>query len=135
MSYFALLSIVIGALLCVKWPLTFAFPQWSERLITQRLYTDEKPRWIWLVIPFGLSLIVLTWYMHFSSDVPYSIVLTLIVTVSMLKMAEMVFNYAEFREWLDLAVVEPLRRSSLDSFQVALTVAGMILIALGIYIY
>lgn len=133
MSYFAVLSILYGGLMCAKWPVSVAFPNWSERLITQRAYTEEKPRWLVPVALFGVTLIALTWYMHFTSDVSYSIVITLVITLTVVKLGQLMFNYERFHQWADRMV--HIDRRTLDAIHITMLVVGGILIALGIFVY
>jgi len=96
-NYFQVLSIVFGLILILTRPAIQFFPKQWNAFELNTAYTEKQPRWVWYGGIFGLSLVVFTWYMHFTAGVPYSIIITLMLTLTLVKMSQVLFNYKQFR--------------------------------------
>ena len=123
MNYFQFLSIAFGLILILTRPaIQFFQKQWNAFELNTA-YTEKQPRWVWYVGIFGLGLVIFTWYMHFTAGVPYSIIITLMLTVTLVKMSQVLFNYKQFRAFA-VRVLEKDRKT--------LTLINIFALALGI---
>ena len=81
----------------------------------------------------GVALVAITWFMHLHSEVRYSLVATLIVTLGIVRDSQVLFNYARFRAAL-LRLADS-RPAVITALSVASGVLGMTLILLGLLVY
>ena len=128
MNYFQVLSIVFGLILILTRPAIQFFPKQWNAFELNTAYTEKQPRWVWYVGIFGLGLVIFTWYMHFTADVPYSIIITLMLTVTLVKMSQVLFNYKQFRAFV-VRVLEKDRKtlSLINLFALILGVASLLM--------
>jgi len=128
MNYFQVLSIVFGLILILTRPAIQFFPKQWNKFELNTVYTEKQPPWVWYVGIFGLGLVIFTWYMHFTADVPYSIIITLMLTVTLVKMSQVLFNYKQFRAFV-VRVLEKDRKtlSLINLFALILGVASLLM--------
>lgn len=133
MNYFQVLSFVFGGLLILTRPAIQFFPKQWNRFELDTAYTEKQPRWVWFVGAFGLLLIAFTWYKHLTANVPYSLVITLLISLTLLKTSQVLFNYKQFRAFV--ARVLEKDRKTLTMINIAALILGLGSIALGIFVY
>ena len=128
MNYFQVLSIVFGLILILTRPAIQFFPQRWNAFELNTAYTEKQPRWVWFVGLFGLALVILTWYMHFTAGIPYSIVITLVLTLTLVKTSQVLFNYKQFRSFV-VRVLERDRKTLtlINTFALLLGLALLIM--------
>jgi len=133
MNYFQVLSIVFGLILILTRPAIQFFPQQWNAFELNTAYTEKQPRWVWFVGLFGLALVILTWYMHFTAGIPYSIVITLVLTLTLVKTSQVLFNYKQFRSFV-VRVLERDRKTLtlINTFALLL---GLALLIMGFLLY
>lgn len=133
MSYFAVLSIGFGLLLVLtRLLINLLGDAWSEFELN-KAYTEKQPRWLWLVGFWGLILIAFTWYKYLTTDIQYSIVITIIITATLVKIVQVLFNYKNFRLFAKRLLIK--ERQKLLALNGILLFLGLVLIAMGIFIY
>jgi len=133
MNYFQVLSIVFGLILILTRPAIQFFPRQWNAFELNTAYTEKQPRWVWFVGLFGLALVIFTWYMHFSAGIPYSIVVTLVLTLTLVKMSQVLFNYKQFRAFA-VWVLEKDRKK-LTLINIFALILGMALLIMGFLLY
>lgn len=133
MNYFQILSFSLGAVIILTRFLIEFFPKRWKEFELNSAYTEEKPKWIWYVAIFGLIIIAFTWYMHFTTDVPYSIVITLFVSLTVLKTSQVLFNYENFRSLVVRLFNE--ERKTLTKLNVVILILGIAVFSLGLFLY
>ncbi len=128
MNYFQVLSIVFGLILILTRPAIQFFPKQWNAFELNTAYTEKQPRWVWFVGLFGLILVIFTWYMHFTAGVTYSIVITLMLTLTLVKMSQVLFNYEKFRAFA-VQVLEKDRKTLtlINIFALFLGLASLIM--------
>ncbi len=109
------------------------FPKRWKEFELNSAYTEEKPKWIWYVAIVGLIVIIFTWYMHFTTDVPYSIVITLIVSLTVIKTSQVLFNYEKFRAFVVKLFTED--RKTLTKLNIVILILGIAVFSLGLFLY
>ena len=133
MNYFQVLSIVFGAILILTRPAIQFFPKQWNAFELNTAYTEKQPRWVWYVGLFGIGLVAFTWYKHFTAGVPYSLVITLLLTLTLVKMSQVLFNYQQFRAFV-VRVLEKDRKT-LALINVAALILGIASLLIGFLLY
>lgn len=133
MNYFAVLSIVFGVVILVTRVLMHLMPKRWNEFELKKAYTEERPRWVWVAA--GLSVVVVgyTWYRHFTDQVSYSLIITLIISLSVFKTAQVLFNYKQFRSFASHVLTKD--RSKLVLLNAVLFVFGIAVIGMGVFLY
>ena len=128
MNYFQVLSIVFGLILILTRPAIQFFPKQWNAFELNTAYTEKQPRWVWYVGIIGLGLVIFTWYMHFAAGIPYSIIITLMLTLTLIKMSQVLFNYKEFRAFA-VRVLEKDRKTLtlINIFAIVLGIASLLM--------
>lgn len=133
MNYFQVLSVTFGAALILTRPAIQFFPErWNAFELT-RAYTEKQPRWVWFAGLIGLGLVVFTWYMHFTAEVPYSLVITLLFTLTLVKMSQVLFNYRQFRAFAKHVLERD--RKTLTIINLSALVLGFVCLLMGFFLY
>lgn len=133
MNYFEALSIGFGLVMILTRPLIHLFPQRWADFEMERVYTLRQPLWVWLVGAFGLGLVAFTWYRHFTHGIPYSIVVTLILSLTLIKLSQVLFNYQQFRAFAERVLKR--ERNTMNLISAATALLGLVLIGMGIWLY
>lgn len=133
MNYFQALSFAFGALLILTRPAMHFFPKHWNDFELNTAYTEEQPRWVWYIAAFGLLLVGFTWYKHFTANIPNSLVITLILSLTLLKTSQILFNYQQFRKFVVRVLVED--RKMLAKINTAVLVFGVAVFSLGYFLY
>lgn len=97
MNYFKVLGIIFGLAALLK-PVYMHLLPWDENTFIEKFYTEKRPPWIIPIALVGIALIALTWYLHFNLDVPYSIYMTVLFSLTALKALTLVFDYPRFQK-------------------------------------
>ncbi len=133
MNYFQVLSIVFGLILILTRPAIQFFPKQWNAFELNKAYTEKQPRWVWYIGLFGLGLVAFTWYKHFTAGIPYSLVITLLLTLTLVKMSQVLFNYKQFRAFV-VQVLEKDRRT-LALINIFALILGIASLLIGFLIY
>jgi hypothetical protein len=133
MNYFQVLSIVFGLILILTRPAIQFFPKQWNAFELNTAYTEKQPRWVWFVGLFGLGLVAFTWYKHFTAGVLYSLVITLLLTLTLVKMSQVLFNYQQFRAFV-VRVLEKDRKT-LALINIAALILGVASLLIGFLLY
>ncbi len=133
MNYFQVLSIAFGLILILTRPAIQFFPKQWNAFELNTAYTEKQPRWVWFVGLFGLILVIFTWYMHFAADIPYSIFITLLLTLTLVKMSQVLFNYKQFRAFA-VRVLEKDRKT-LTLINIFALFLGLAALIMGFLLY
>lgn len=133
MSYFQVLSIVFGLILILTRPAIQFFPKQWNAFELNTAYTEKQPRWVWFIGVFGLALVIFTWYMHFTAGIPYSLVITLLLTLTLIKMSQVLFNYKNFRAFV-VQVLER-ERKTLTLINLFALILGAASLLMGFFLY
>ncbi len=105
MNYFKVLGIIFGFLAMLK-PFYMHLIPWDENKFIAKAYTQKRPKWIVPVAIVGLLLVVLTWYKELTTDVAYSMVITILFSLTSIKALMFIFNYEKFQKWVSGMLAE-----------------------------
>lgn len=132
-NYFKVLSIVYGLIMIGKGPVIHLLGEKWTKFELEIAYTEKQPLWVWIVGILGMGLVGITWYIHFITAVSYSILITLIITATMVKVSQVLFNYQRFREFAVTVTTE--KRSVLTTMNIVTALFGVVLVLLGVIVY
>ncbi len=98
----------------------------------EHAYTKKKPAWIYVVGGLGLALVIFTWYQVFNLDVKYSWIIGVLISLSLIKISALLFNYNKFREFASETLNNPRKKRKLN---ISVFLMSVVFILLGIYLY
>ena len=129
MSYFKILSIVLGSWMILGGVGTVFFAGGLKRLIV-KLYPEERPGWMKTVGALVLVLVLWTWGEFVKAVNMENFVVTLVVSLGLAKVAPLLFAYKKSREFLMALLAEPL------AFRVVVlssAAVGLALLMMGLF--
>jgi uncharacterized membrane protein YdcZ (DUF606 family) len=133
MNYFQILSFAFGAILILTRPAIQFFPKQWNAFELNKAYTEKQPGWVWIVGVLGLLLVAFTWYKHFTAGVPYSLVITILLSLTLIKMSQVLFNYKQFR--IFVARVLEKDRKTLALINIFALLLGISSLFIGLFLY
>lgn len=95
-------------------------------------YASEKPKILNVIGVVGYLIVIFTWYMVIISSIEYSWIIAALVSVTVIKISTILFNYKAFRRF-----VSDMLNNEKKMFQLNLGVViySIILIFMGIFLY
>ena len=99
MNYFKILGIIFGLIAMLK-PFYMHILPWDENKFIAKAYSKKRPKWIVPVASIGLLLVAFTWYKELTTDIPYSLVITIIFSLTAIKALLFIFDYEKFQKWV-----------------------------------
>lgn len=97
-----------------------------------RAYAPQKPIWVNPTAGLGLVLVVYTWYRVFSGSTPYSWVIAVLISLTLIKLRALVFDYGRFRRFVGQTLEDHRRKRLLD---ICVLIFSAALIILGLLVY
>ena len=132
MNYFQVLAIAFGGILILVRPIMHLFPRrWAEFEMS-KAYTERQPAWVWAAGVLGVALVAFTWYRQITAPVPYSIIITLAITLTLVKLSQVLFNYKQFRAFAEKALTRD--RSVLAKITAGTVLLGFVLLGMGVWV-
>jgi hypothetical protein len=129
MTYFKVLSVVLGAWMLLGGLWVSIFPEGWKRLVL-RLYPEIRPRWMPATGILVLLLVLWTWVEFVKAATMENFVVTLVVSLGLVKVAPLVFFYKKSREFLMALVAEPV---ALRVMMLSTAAIGAALLVMGIF--
>ena len=99
MNYFKILGIGFGLIAFLK-PFYMHLLPWDENRFIAKTYTEKRPGWIIWVALTGLVLVALTWYMELTTSIEYSLIVTIMFSLTAVKAILFIFDYRKFYKWV-----------------------------------
>ncbi len=99
MNYFKVLGILFGLAAMLK-PIYMHLIPWDENKYIAKAYTKRRPKWVVPVAIVGLALVGFTWYKELTTDIPYSLIITIIFSLTAIKAIFFIFDYQKFQQWV-----------------------------------
>lgn len=99
MNYFKILGVGFGLLAFLK-PFYMHVIPWDENKFIAKAYKETRPGWIIPVAIAGLFLVGLTWYIEMTTDYRYSLVITIMFSLTAIKAIVFIFDYRKFFNWV-----------------------------------
>lgn len=99
MNYFQILGIGFGIVAFLK-PFYLHVLPWDENRFIAKAYPEKRPGWILPVAIVGLLFVAFTWFMELTTNVKYSIIITIMFSLTAVKAVLFIFNYKKFYQWI-----------------------------------
>ena len=132
MNYFFYLGIIFGLIAALK-PFYMHVIKWDENKFIAKAYKKNRSPVLVLISLIGLALIILTWILHFMLDVKYSIVITLLFSITLIKIFFLIFDYDRFHQWIYTMLKEDKKKIvKIDSLA---GIFGIIVIIISFILY
>ncbi|HCP08057.1 MAG TPA: hypothetical protein DIV80_07235 [Synergistaceae bacterium] len=133
MLYFQFLSLVFGIVMVSLAPaIAIRGERWID-LFNEVFFPEKQPVWLWVAGGASAFLVLITWYVELTSSVRLSWVMTLFITLSLVKSYFLIFRYEQSRRTI-MGMMEKGR-----SFTVGLAgimyLAGFCILCLGIFAF
>lgn len=133
MNYFKILGIIFGLIAMLK-PFYMHILPWDENKFIAKAYSKKRPKWIVPVASIGLLLVAFTWYKELTTDIPYSLVITIIFSLTAIKALLFIFDYEKFQKWVAGMLAEK-EGKKIVLVDIIAGVFGAIVVVVSILIY
>ena len=133
MNYFKILGLIFGLAAFLK-PVYMHVIPWDENKFIEKTYSEKRPRWIVPVAVIGLGLVALTWYMHVTTDIAYSLILTILFSLTALKAIVLIFDYKTFHKWV-AGMLSKDKGRKIVLVDIAASAFGLVIILLALLVY
>lgn len=133
MSYFKVLGIVFGLAAMLK-PFYMHLIPWDENKYIAKAYSKQRPKWIVPVAIVGLLLVAFTWYKQVTTDVAYSMVITIIFSLTAIKALLFIFDYEKFQKWVAGMLAEK-EGKKIVLIDIVAGIFGLIVVVASLLIY
>lgn len=105
-----------------------------ENQFISKAYTEERPKWIVPVAIIGLSLVAFTWYKELTTDIPFSIIITALFSLTAIKAVYFLGNYNAFQKWV-AGMLEKDDGKKITVLNVLTGLFGLIVIIISLILY
>ncbi len=105
--------------------------KWNEWEM-KNAYKEEKPKWIYIVSILGVLLVGYTWYMVITTSVPYSWIIATLISLTLIKISNLLFNYNKFREFASSVLKDKKKKMQLT---ISVFIMSVMFILLGYNLY
>lgn len=133
MNYFKALGIIFGLAAFLK-PFYMHLLPWDENSFIERFYSEKRPPWIIAIALFGLALIALTWYLHFTLNIANSIYITVLFSLTAVKALTLLFDYPRFQKTV-ASMLKKDKGKSIVLVDIGASVIGLIILVLTFLLY
>lgn len=133
MNYFKVLGIIFGLAALLK-PFYMHLLPWDENSFIERFYSEKRPPYIVFIALLGLTLIALTWYLHFALDVANSIYMTVLFSLTAIKALVLLLDYQKFQKTV-AAMLNKDRGRGVILVDIGASVIGLIILVVTFLLY
>ncbi len=132
LNYFSILCFVWAAIgIGSRFLMISLGKKWNEWELG-KAYSEKKPKWIYFLGILCLAIVGFTWYQVFTLGVKYSWIIASLVTVTLVKVFNLLFNYDNFREFAKSVLND---KKKLIQLNVGVFFISAVFILLGIFLY
>jgi hypothetical protein len=128
-SYLCFIWAIIG--IATRILMTVYGERWNKWEMNHA-YKAEKPKWIYFIAIVGILLVGVTWYQVFNLNVAYSWVIALLLSLTLIKISVLLFNYEKFRVFAAETLNNPRKKLRLN---ISVFILSIIMILLGLFLY
>lgn len=130
MNYFKILGLLYGIIALLK-PFYMHILPWDEFKGLKKTYAKKRPVWIIWVSIFGVLLTAFTWYMELTTDYKHSTIISVIMSITLIKAINLLFNYQKFHLWIK-KTANPKKSNKLVLIDIVVGIIGLIIIILSL---
>jgi hypothetical protein len=131
--YFKVLGLAFGLAAALK-PVYMHVLPWNEQAFIAKTYSKRRPAWVVPVAVLGLALVALTWYVHLTTDVPYSLVITILFSLTALKGLALLLDYERFQHWV-AGMLTKNRGRGVVLVDIVVGAIGLVIVLLAVFVY
>lgn len=95
-------------------------------------YASEKTKILNVICAVGYLIVIFTWYMVIVSKIEYSWIIAALVSVTVIKISVVLFNYKAFRSFVSNMLNDKRKMFQLN---LGVLIYSIILIFMGIFLY
>ncbi|KYC46435.1 MAG: hypothetical protein AMQ22_02134 [Candidatus Methanofastidiosum methylothiophilum] len=132
MNYFQILGLIFGLLALLK-PFYMHIIPWDENKFIAKTYSEKRPTWILPAAILGLLLVCFTWFMELTTDVSYSILITVLFSLTAIKGLTLLFNYEKFQSFVS-GMLSKDRGKKIVMIDALVGVFGLIVVIISLYL-
>ena len=132
MNYFQILGLIFGLLALLK-PFYMHIIPWDENKFIAKAYPKKRPAWILPVAVLGLILVCFTWFMELTTDVSFSIIITVLFSLTAIKGLTLLFNYDKFQSVVS-GMLSKDRGKNIVLIDALVGVFGLIVVIISLYL-
>ena len=107
---------------------------WDENKFIAKAYTEKRPWWILPVAILGLLLVGFTWYKELTTDIPYSIIITILFSLTSIKAIVFLYDYQKFFLWIE-SMLKKEEGKQIVWVDIAAGIFGLLLILLSLLLF
>ena len=107
---------------------------WDENTFIEKFYSEKRPPWIIPTVLIGLGLVALTWYLHFTLNVPNSIYIAVLFSLTALKGLTLLFDYSRFQKMV-ARMLRKDRGREIVLINIGVSVLGLVILVVTILVY
>ena len=133
MHYFQILGVSFGIIAFLK-PFYMHLIPWDENKFIAKAYTEKRPWWILPVAILGLLLVGFTWYKELTTDIPYSIIITILFSLTSIKAIVFLYDYQKFFLWIE-SMLKKEEGKQIVWVDIAAGIFGLLLILLSLLLF
>ncbi|MFO7867917.1 MAG: hypothetical protein R6U95_01295 [Bacteroidales bacterium] len=130
MNYFQIVGICFGLAAFLK-PFYMHVLPWDENAFLAKTYSKKRPSWIIPVAIAGICLVAFTWYKELTTDIQYSIVITLLFSATAVKAIVFIVDYQKFQTWVS-GMLSQDKGKKVVIIDIFAGIFGLILIVLSV---
>jgi len=120
-----------GFALMTRLPILFLNEEWTQWELN-KAYSREKPVWINVVAISSVLFVLFSWYKAWSSNIEYGWILAALLSITLIKISQLLFNYSQFR---DFAATTLYNKDKMLLINLGVFAFAIVLILMGIYLY
>ena len=133
MNFFKVLGIVFGLIAMLK-PIYMHLIPWNENEYIAKAYSKKRPQWIVPAAVTGLLFVALVWYVELTTDVPYSMIITSIFSLTAIKALFFIFDYQKFQKWV-AGMLAKKKGRKIVLIDIVVGLLGLVVIIASLLIY
>ena len=132
MNYFSIICFVWAAIgIGSRIAMAVLGDRWDKWEL-ENAYKKEKPKLLNVVGIVGYLLVIVTWVMVFTQGVRLSWIIAALITLTVVKVSAMLFNYDAFRKFVDNTLKDKKKMLALNVVVIILAIA---LVLMGLFLY
>jgi hypothetical protein len=97
-----------------------------------KAYSEKKPAWIYFLALFSISFVLFSWFKVWSGSVDYGWILAGLLSLTLIKISQLLFNYNRFRAFVAEALYS---KEKMLFINIGVFTFSIALILMGIYLY
>jgi hypothetical protein len=130
LEFFQSVGTVYGLFMVLKWiPVRLILKKWNHYL--PKFQKSARPFWLAFASILALQFLGFLWYMELHHPAKYSLYLTILVTVTTIKTADLVLRYDELKRHITVFLED--ERPTFSMLNTLTTLAGVLVLMLVIF--